>query len=152
MTKIADGCIAPDPPALAGHFPGNAIVPGVLLLGEVLSAIERRFGHPADAFSWPVVKFMAPMRPNELFAGLHGATKALALELASRGITVNAVASGHITTAATQDLFDQDSINRLVPMKRGGTPADVAGLVAYRVSDAAAYLSGQIISVNGAMA
>lgn len=85
-------------------------------------------------------------------AGLHGATKALALEVASRGITVNAVAPGLIATPATDQLFDKDTIARLVPMKRAGTAQEVAGLVAYLVSDSAAYISGQIISVNGAMA
>jgi 3-oxoacyl-[acyl-carrier protein] reductase len=85
-------------------------------------------------------------------AGLHGATKALALELASRGITVNAVAPGVVSTSTTNELFDAEKISRLVPMKRAGTPSEIAGLVAYLVSDAAAYVSGQIISVNGAMA
>ena len=83
-------------------------------------------------------------------AGLHGATKALALELASRHITVNAVAPGIISTSATQESFDTDAIGRLVPMKRAGTAEEVASLVTYLVSDAAAYISGQIISINGA--
>lgn len=84
-------------------------------------------------------------------AGLHGATKALALELASRGITVNAVAPGVISTLATDNLFDAEAVARLVPMKRAGTPQEIAGLVAYLVSDSASYLSGQVISVNGAV-
>ncbi len=84
-------------------------------------------------------------------AGLHGATKALALELGSRGITVNAVAPGVITTPATDRLFDADTLHRMVPMKRAGAPEEVAGMVAYLVSDAAAYVSGQIMSVSGAM-
>jgi 3-oxoacyl-[acyl-carrier protein] reductase len=84
-------------------------------------------------------------------AGLHGATKALALELSSRGITVNAVAPGIVATPATDVLFDAQTIARLVPMKRAGAPAEVASMVAYLASDAASYLSGQIISVNGAM-
>ncbi len=85
-------------------------------------------------------------------AGLHGATKALALELASRHITVNAVAPGLISSPATERVFDAEAIVRLVPMKRAGTVEEVAGLVTYLVSDAAAYVSGQIISVNGAQA
>ena len=85
-------------------------------------------------------------------AGLHGATKALALELASRHITVNAVAPGIISTPATKDTFSADAIDRLVPMKRAGTVEEVAGLVSFLVSDSAAYISGQILSVNGAQA
>ena len=84
-------------------------------------------------------------------AGLHGATKSLAIELASRGITVNAVAPGIIATAMSQDAFPRETIERLVPMKRAGTPEEVAALVAFLASDAAGYISGQIISVNGAM-
>jgi 3-oxoacyl-[acyl-carrier protein] reductase len=85
-------------------------------------------------------------------AAVHGATKALALELASRGITVNAVAPGLMSTPDTLALFTQESISRLVPMKRAGEPSEVASLVAYLASDAASFISGQIISANGAMA
>jgi 3-oxoacyl-[acyl-carrier protein] reductase len=85
-------------------------------------------------------------------AGLHGATKSLALELASRGITVNAVAPGIIATDETAQAFTVEDIGRLVPMKRAGRPEEVASLVGFLVSDSAAYISGQIISVNGAMA
>ena len=84
-------------------------------------------------------------------AGLHGATKSLAIELASRGVTVNAVAPGIIATDMSKDAFPREAIERLVPMKRAGTPEEVAGLVAYLASDAASYISGQIISINGAM-
>lgn len=84
-------------------------------------------------------------------AGLHGATKSLAIELASRGITANAVAPGIIATAMSQDAFPRETIERLVPMKRAGTPEEVAALVGFLASDAAGYISGQVISVNGAM-
>ena len=67
MTKISEGCIDPCHPALAGHFPGNPIVPGVLLLSEVMLAVEHHFGPMAGACSWPVVKFIAPLRPGERF-------------------------------------------------------------------------------------
>lgn len=84
-------------------------------------------------------------------AGLHGATKSLALEVASRGITVNAIAPGIIESAMTENVFDKDAIKRLVPVGRAGRPEEVADLVAFIASDNAAYISGQIISINGAM-
>jgi 3-oxoacyl-[acyl-carrier protein] reductase len=84
-------------------------------------------------------------------AGVHGATKSLAIELASRGITVNAVAPGIIATAMGDAAFDRAAIEKLVPMKRAGTPDEVAALVGFLASDQAGYLSGQVISLNGAM-
>ncbi len=84
-------------------------------------------------------------------AGLHGATKALALELASRGITVNAVAPGIIESPMSGETFDRESIERLVPMKRPGKPEEVADLIGFLASERAGYISGQIISINGAM-
>ena len=82
---------------------------------------------------------------------LHAATKSLALELASRGITVNAVAPGFIATDMIEGAFDADTIKNLVPMKRAGKPEEVADLVGFLASPNAAYISGQIISINGAM-
>ncbi|HYH41060.1 MAG TPA: 3-oxoacyl-ACP reductase FabG [Burkholderiales bacterium] len=84
-------------------------------------------------------------------AGLHGATRSLSLELASRGITVNAVAPGIIASGMSRDAFPKEAIERLVPMKRAGTPEEVADLIAYLASEQAAYISGQIISINGGM-
>jgi len=85
-------------------------------------------------------------------AGLHGATRALALELASRGITVNTVAPGIIATPATETIFPKEAIAKLVPMQRAGQPEEVADLVAFLASERASYISAQIISINGAMA
>ncbi len=84
-------------------------------------------------------------------AGLHGATRALALELASRGITVNAVAPGIIASPMAEKVFDQEQIGRLVPMKRAGTAEEVAELVQFLASEAAGYITAQIISINGGM-
>jgi len=82
---------------------------------------------------------------------LHAATKSLALEVASRGITVNAVAPGIIATQMSADHFDAGAVARLVPMKRAGQPGEVADLVGFLASDQASYISGQIISINGGM-
>ena len=84
-------------------------------------------------------------------AGLHGATRALALELASRGITVNAVAPGIIASPMADQVFDPETVARLVPMKRAGTVEEVADLVAFLASESAGYISAQIISINGGM-
>ena len=82
---------------------------------------------------------------------LHAASKALALELASRGITVNDVAPGIIATDMSEGAFDSEAIQKLVPMKRAGKPEEVADLVAFLASDQAGYISGQVVSINGAM-
>ena len=85
-------------------------------------------------------------------AGLHGASKSLALELASRGITVNVVAPGIIASPMADDVFSKDMIEQMVPMKRAGRPDEVAALVNFLASDQAGYISGQVISINGGMA
>jgi 3-oxoacyl-[acyl-carrier protein] reductase len=82
---------------------------------------------------------------------LNAATKSLSQEVASRGITVNAIAPGIIETAMTEGTFDPEMIKQMVPMKRAGKPGEVASLVAYLASDEAAYISGQVISINGGM-
>ncbi len=86
-------------------------------------------------------------------AGIEGFTRSLAQEIASRGITVNAVAPGFIQTAMTDNLTDdqKDAIMQNIPAKRLGQPEEIAKTVAFLVSDDAAYINGQVIHVNGGM-
>lgn len=85
-------------------------------------------------------------------AGLIGATKSLAIECASRGVTVNAIAPGIIESPMVERAFPRERIKALVPMQRAGTAREVADLVAFLASERAGYISGQVISINGAMA
>jgi len=83
-------------------------------------------------------------------AGLIGATKALAQEVARRGVTVNVVAPGFIRTDMTQDL-NEKQLSDIIPMRRFGTPEEVAEVVGFLASPGASYISGEVISVNGAL-
>jgi 3-oxoacyl-[acyl-carrier protein] reductase len=85
-------------------------------------------------------------------AGLIGAVRALSLEVASRGITVNAVAPGIIDSPAVRAALDARRIAEMVPARRPGRPEEVADLVAFLVSDRAGYITGQTISINGGIA
>jgi 3-oxoacyl-[acyl-carrier protein] reductase len=85
-------------------------------------------------------------------AGLHGASKSLAIEVASRGVTVNVVAPGVIAGQMSEQAFDDNMIKQIVPMKRAGSPDEVASLIGFLASDEAGYISGQVISINGGMA
>ncbi len=84
-------------------------------------------------------------------AGLHGASKSLAREMASRGITVNVVAPGMIEGSMLGETFDAAMVKAIVPVGRVGKPEEVAALVRFLCSDDAGYISGQVIGVNGGM-
>ena len=117
----------------------------------VMPMVRTRWGRIVNLSS---VASIAGNRGQVNYAAAKGAinsaTKALALELASRGISVNAVAPGLID-AGMAAAIDAATIERLVPMKRAGSAAEVAALVAFLVSDDAGYISGQVVSINGAM-
>jgi 3-oxoacyl-[acyl-carrier protein] reductase len=83
-------------------------------------------------------------------AAVIGATKALAQEVAPRKVTVNAVAPGFISTDMTKDL-DEDTLKKTIPAGRFGKPEEVAALVSFLASDAAAYITGEVISINGGL-
>jgi 3-oxoacyl-[acyl-carrier protein] reductase len=118
----------------------------------MLPMIRTRWGRIINISS---VTALAGNRGQVNYAAAKGAliaaTRALSLEVASRGITVNAVAPGIISTNMTNPAFDADAIADLVPMKRPGTALEVASLVRYLASDDAGYITGQVISVNGGM-
>ena len=86
-------------------------------------------------------------------AGIIGLTKSLAKEIGSRGITVNAIAPGFITTDMTADFSeaDQERIRAMIPLATFGTPEDVADLSLFLASDASRYITGQAIQVDGGM-
>ena len=81
----------------------------------------------------------------------NSAPKALSLEVASRGVTVNAIAPGIIASPMAHAVFDPAVINQMVPVKRTGTPQEVAALASFLASEEAGYITGQVISINGGM-
>ena len=83
---------------------------------------------------------------------LNSATKALSLEVASRGVTVNAIAPGIIASPMADAAFDPAMVKQRVPVQRAGTPEEVAALAAFLAGPEAGYITGQVISVNGGMA
>ena len=116
----------------------------------MLPMIRTRWGRIVNISS---VTALAGNRGQVNYAAAKGAliaaTKALSLEVASRGITVNAVAPGIISTNMSAPAFDAAMIANLVPMKRAGTADEVASLVRYLASNEAGYITGQVISISG---
>ena len=85
-------------------------------------------------------------------AGVDGAMRSLAIEIGSRGVTVNSVAPGIIDTPGTAAAFNAERIAQMVPLKRAGTTAEVASLVGFLMSERAGYITGQVIPINGGIA
>lgn len=85
-------------------------------------------------------------------AGVIGLTKSVARELASRGITCNAVAPGFIQTDMTENLSDNNPLLNSIPLGRMGKPEDIAAAVAFLASDSAAYITGEVLKVDGGLA
>ncbi len=117
----------------------------------IKSMVSKRWGRVINMASLSGIKGM-PGQTNysAAKAALIGATKALAQEVAGRKITVNAVAPGFIESDMTKDL-NQDELKKLVPVGRFGKAEEVAALVAFLVSDDAAYITGEAISINGGL-
>jgi len=84
-------------------------------------------------------------------SGLHGASISLSKEVASRGITVNVVAPGIIQSPTTDKYFSDSDVENLIPIKRRGTPQEIADVVVFLASKKASYISGQVLNVNGGM-
>ena len=118
----------------------------------VLPMLRTRWGRIINVSS---VTALAGNRGQVNYAaakgGLNSATKSLALEVASRGVTVNAIAPGIIESPMAASAFDAAAIKRMVPAQRAGTPEDVAALAGFLASPAAGYITGQVISVNGGL-
>ena len=115
------------------------------------SMITKRYGRIVNVASLSGIKGLAGQTNYAAAkAGLIGSTKALAQEIGSRKITVNAVAPGFIATDMTQDLPEAE-LKKMIPAGRFGTPEEVADLVAFLASDKAAYINGEVISINGGL-
>lgn len=118
----------------------------------LLPMIRTRWGRVINVSS---VSALAGNRGQVNYAAakgaLNSATKALSLEVASRGVTVNAIAPGIIESPMAACAFDAETVSKMVPAKRAGTPEEVAALAAFLAGPEAGYITGQVISVNGGL-
>ncbi len=115
------------------------------------SMLVKRYGRVVSVVSLSGLKGMpGQVNYSAAKAGVIGATKALAQEVARRGITVNAVAPGFIRTDMTQDLNEKD-LKGLIPMQRFGEPEEVADAVAFLASPKASYITANVLSINGGL-
>ena len=113
--------------------------------------LMNRYGRIVNIVSLSGLKGMAgQVNYSAAKAGMIGATKALAQEIAKRNVTVNAVAPGFISSDMTADL-DAVELSKMIPMKRFGKPEEVADLVGFLASVNAAYITGQVVSINGGL-
>ena len=113
--------------------------------------LMNRYGRIVNIVSLSGLKGMAgQVNYSTAKAGMIGATKALAQEIAKRNVTVNAVAPGFVSSDMTADL-DAVELSKMIPMKRFGKPEEVADLVGFLASVNAAYITGQVVSINGGL-
>jgi len=115
------------------------------------SMLVKKYGRIVNVVSLSGLKGLpGQINYSAAKAGVIGATKALAQEVGRRGITVNAVAPGFIHTDMTEGL-DEKELRAMIPVKRFGTPEEVAHAVGFLASKEAAYITGEILSVNGGL-